>query len=783
MAGRRGGRGQGSQQQQQSRDSNPRHRTNGDEGSSGRGRGHGRGDRGQSNGQSRTSNHDQNRNSPQDGGRGQSNGARRTKPPVDLTRHVLEKNLAANHGPPKAPKKMVDTQPEPRARSNSQVKHGPIPAGAAERWAQLTRNRDKERMDAIANGFLADPAQPRKLEDAITPVGTCEDMCPEFERVQRIVQNDVWRQEWERQTQALDYGKRTPDESRMVKKFRRAAAGLDEQLPSDLRPPRVLLKTTNYLLNELPTESSDDISKIQAFLWDRTRAIRNDFSIQQLKEVEDIRIAIDCYERIARFHIFSLHQMAAVDRKGAETYDWQQDREQLDRTLLTLLDYYGKVRLQYQSPNEVEFRVYDILLHIQSPQPYMEYKVQGLPDHIRLHPRILKAMELWEAATNSIDLQGPFLESVPHVVVQENWARFWKLIMSNQVSYLMACVAEVYFNLIRRTALQSIFRAFKLGGTQRTTAWVMPHVMDALGFDTEEEAHEYVAYFGLKFQTRDDGVLFLDISAMKGADLPSPSGGMVPQKHSKRWVEMKRRGRTFKAIVNGLSTKAARQAGWVEKAPTVSADSTMTESYEQSARTSTASTAPPSEPVAKLNPIAPPFALSASLAGAATFTGTPPTAPSLATGQANGFGQPSGFGQPPTIAPPSVLNRPSSFAPFTESSPPTSSASSSGFGQPFGTSQGPAFGPVNLFHSSHRHRTNPAHNRTELCLASQRGQPIKKPTRRRSKLRLQEWISSSLPPPPLLPSPSRNHLESALSRWAKLLALACPARVLRLLLQ
>jgi len=31
-----------------------------------------------------------------------------------------------------------------------------------------------------------------------------------------------------------------PDETRMVKKFRRAAAGIDEQLPSDLRPPLVL---------------------------------------------------------------------------------------------------------------------------------------------------------------------------------------------------------------------------------------------------------------------------------------------------------------------------------------------------------------------------------------------------------------------------------------------------------------------------------------------------------------------------------------------------------------
>lgn len=47
----------------------------------------------------------------------------------------------------------------------------------------------------MADGFLADPDNPRTLAEAITPVGTCEDMCAEFERVERIIQNDVWKQE------------------------------------------------------------------------------------------------------------------------------------------------------------------------------------------------------------------------------------------------------------------------------------------------------------------------------------------------------------------------------------------------------------------------------------------------------------------------------------------------------------------------------------------------------------------------------------------------------------
>jgi threonine synthase len=60
---------------------------------------------------------------------------------------------------------------------------------------QLKKKREQERADAIARGFLADPDKPRTLAEAITPVGTCPDMCAEFERLERVVQKDVWNAE------------------------------------------------------------------------------------------------------------------------------------------------------------------------------------------------------------------------------------------------------------------------------------------------------------------------------------------------------------------------------------------------------------------------------------------------------------------------------------------------------------------------------------------------------------------------------------------------------------
>jgi hypothetical protein len=93
----------------------------------------------------------------------------------------------------------------------------------------------------MKEGYIVDPEKPRALSEAVTPVGRCQDMCPEFERASRILMSEVSRPEMVSTTTENGETKMVADESRMVKKFRRSAAGLDEQLPSDLRPPHVLL--------------------------------------------------------------------------------------------------------------------------------------------------------------------------------------------------------------------------------------------------------------------------------------------------------------------------------------------------------------------------------------------------------------------------------------------------------------------------------------------------------------------------------------------------------------
>jgi hypothetical protein len=70
-----------------------------------------------------------------------------------------------------------------------------IPDRKSSHLKQLKIKREVERRTAIAQGLIADPDKPRSLSEAIRFVGTCRDMCPEFEMHQREYQNNV--EKWE----------------------------------------------------------------------------------------------------------------------------------------------------------------------------------------------------------------------------------------------------------------------------------------------------------------------------------------------------------------------------------------------------------------------------------------------------------------------------------------------------------------------------------------------------------------------------------------------------------
>jgi len=302
---------------------------------------------------------------------------------------------------------------------------------------------------------------------------------------------------------------------------------------------------------------------VHHFVWDRTRAVRNDFSIQQVSKIADLQITIECYERIARFHILSLHQLA-LPEKPHDKYDAQQDREQLDKTLLSLIQLYDDSRARLTSPNEPEFRAYCIIFQIQSPIPDLEDRVQTWPKSIATHPRVQRALLLYAAATNTSDVQGPLKPRTSHPIAQANWRKFWALIQSKELSYLMACVGEIYFGLVRRTALNAIWRSYRTSASRKVEDWTLEELVEVFGFETQDQVQTFCEDQGFTIAVRQDGAAYLDLNSVTGKTLPDAPGGRQLQQKSDI-VERKRYGRALSAVINGLSVREAKAAGLVDQ--------------------------------------------------------------------------------------------------------------------------------------------------------------------------------------------------------------------------
>lgn len=312
----------------------------------------------------------------------------------------------------------------------------------------------------------------------------------------------------------------------MVKRFRRSAAGYDEQLPSDIRTPATLERTTDYLMDKL-VGGTERLAVVHKFVWDRTRAIRNDFSIQQVSREDDVQKAVACYERIARFHILSMHQLSNPDNLlDGENFDFFQEREQLNNTLISLMFYYDDNRDTIDFPNEAEFRAYCVIFEIQSQHPDLEDRMQSWPNDVLQDRRVETALKLYRAAGNTIFEQGPLKPMAPYSLAQNNSGAFWTTLSSSAVPYIMACVAEIYFPYVRFAALDALWKAGKSAPQAhqaKTQDWTQSALTDYLGFDTEEQTVEFCKAFDLGFDSTGTGTSFLNLSFNASASLDSTS--------------------------------------------------------------------------------------------------------------------------------------------------------------------------------------------------------------------------------------------------------------------
>ncbi|KAJ8068239.1 hypothetical protein OCU04_003807 [Sclerotinia nivalis] len=404
---------------------------------------------------------------------------------------------------------------------------------------ELKKYRTRVRASLIQGGFIDDPLKPKKLSEAIDFKGTCDQMCPEEEIIRRIIEDDVQRAEKE----VAPDGSMRPSPQMMIKKLARSAAGEDAPLPQDVRSPAALRRTLDYLIDTVLGED-DNLAAQHEFLWDRTRAIRRDFVFQSSMSPPELADQVYCLEKITRFHVTALHQMSKPD-VAPENFVEQQEVEQLSKSLLSLIHAYEDCNLQnIPCENEAEFRAYYVLLNSSNPGiletvQNWGWKFWGESEQIKI------AVSLVECLQNIWSPRGPLQPFSVLNVAENAFSRFFTILKGRNVSYTMACFAEMHFNEVRKNALKTILSAYQRQRDQPKD-WNIGKLNQYLHFDDPWDIVDFGEAYGLRFDEV-DGDYCLSLAVNNQVVDPFPP---IKQPHSGEIVERKRTGHNLTEVID-----------------------------------------------------------------------------------------------------------------------------------------------------------------------------------------------------------------------------------------
>ncbi|KAJ2455506.1 actin cytoskeleton and mitosis protein [Coemansia sp. RSA 2424] len=346
-----------------------------------------------------------------------------------------------------------------------------------QRFKQMVDERAKRRLQLTSQGSLNNQSS---LTEARKIVGTCTLMCPVFEREERELKKGLVAQE-------VYPGTQQADPSKTVKTFHRSAAGNEEPLPEDLRTPDTLIQTLDYLVNSIIAQDQT-LQSCHSFVRDRTRSIRQDFTIQNIR---DHRTIAAC-ERIARFHIVSLHILC-----GHKGFAEQQDMEQLRNTLKTLIELYDDHRnAGIACPNEPEFYAYYVVSHLRDSDA--KRVAERLPSRIFLAPVVQQALKLHRLSESNA-AQSTRQDPGNLFAAQNLGTQFFRAVASSQTPLLLACLAEYQFPSIRRAALKAMNVAFPY---QAGKEYPIDEFAAMLAFDSVDEVRAFCQLFSVSVNAR-----------------------------------------------------------------------------------------------------------------------------------------------------------------------------------------------------------------------------------------------------------------------------------------
>ncbi|KAM3555599.1 hypothetical protein MY1884_005507 [Beauveria asiatica] len=432
----------------------------------------------------------------------------------------------------------------------------PSQPGDPEHKAQMAKFREqyedyrsRVRASLTRAGLIDDPSKRKKLSDAIDFKGICEDMCPEYEKITRITEHDIPTPEKDPQTTFAST-------TRMVKKLARSAAGQEAPLPMDVLSVPTLRKTLNYLVDDL-LHNDENLPTVHGYLWDRTRAIRRDFSFFSALSTDELKVQASVLEDIARFHVTALH-LLSEGGKAPEDFVEQQELEQLGKALLTLRDIYDDCNAQ-GSPceNEAEFRAYHLLFRANDPNI-----LENVQPSLWEFDIIRTAASLVEALQDTTNFHGP-LQDGPSLAAGGAHNVYFRIVKDRSVSYTMACFAECHFPQLRRSILQCLQKG--LSRPREASRDVTAGALNKhLQFDTVQQAIDFAELHKIVFQPSQQNPADKSLSCAVLHNLSTLPHHRLKHQFSQSLVEDKRGSRTLPEVIHKTVFQDAATSGHKE---------------------------------------------------------------------------------------------------------------------------------------------------------------------------------------------------------------------------
>lgn len=251
----------------------------------------------------------------------------------------------------------------------------------------------------------------------------------------------------------------------------------------------------DYIIDNI-VEGNIPFEETHAFVRDRTRAIRQDFTLQN-----DISLtAIIVHEKIARYHILALCVM-----NSSSIYSEQQEMEQLNKgnifysntiVMISLMEFYDKIdknqtEIDLNMINEAEFKAYWIAIH--SNDTDLLRSVQRYPYYLYNTIEIKSSLYYYQ-------LMGPFKNQIFAHSSSSAWvSRFFKSLKygdhQNMSWFLLSILYARYFYSVRVGLVVDYQKSFN----PKNKGISLKYLTKLLGYDQSYYSALFLKRLGLKF--------------------------------------------------------------------------------------------------------------------------------------------------------------------------------------------------------------------------------------------------------------------------------------------